>query len=112
MNRFTAVGRIVRDVTLKQVGDERLVLNNVIATQRLFTSETGQEADFIPFVAWGKTATLIESYCDKGDLIGLDGRMQSRSYEKDDGQRQYVIEFVVETVHFLQPKESKNKSAT
>ncbi len=107
MNRLTVVGRIVREVTLKQVGEDRIVLNNVIAVQRLFKSENGQEADFIPFVVWSKKATLIEEYCDKGDLIGLDGRLQSRSYEDDSGERQYVIEMNVDHVQFLQPKKDK-----
>lgn len=108
MNRFTAIGRIVRDVVLKQVGEDRIVLNNVIAIQRLFKSDTGQDADFIPFVVWGKKATLIEEYCDKGDLIGLDGRIQSRSYEDNNGERQFVIEMIVDHVQFLQSKKDKD----
>lgn len=105
MNRLALVGRIVREVELKEVGDERIVLNNSIAVQRSYRSENGLvEADFIPFVVWGKRAELIEEYCEKGDLIGLGGRIQSRSYQNSDDQAVYVIEMVVEDVQFLQPK--------
>lgn len=104
MNRLALVGRIVREVELKEVGDERVVLNNSIAVQRSYRTENGLEADFIPFVVWGKRAELIEEYCKKGDLIGLGGRIQSRSYQNSDDQAVYVIEMVVEDVQFLQPK--------
>ncbi len=104
MNRLTVVGRIVRDVEIREVGDGRVVMNNTIAVPRNFKTENGPEADFINFVAWGKRAELIEEYTNKGDLIGLDGRFQSRNYENEDKQKIYVVEMVVETVHFLQPR--------
>ncbi|WP_080145437.1 single-stranded DNA-binding protein [Marinilactibacillus piezotolerans] len=104
MNQVALVGRIVREIELRDVGDEKIVLNNVIAIQRHYRTENGNEADFIPFVVWGKRAELIEEYCDKGDLIGLSGKMQSRSYQNTDQETVYVVEMLVNDVQLLQPK--------
>lgn len=104
MNRLTVIGRIVRDTELKGLGDGRIVLNNSLAVSRTFKTDNGQDTDFINFVAWGKRAELIEEYCNKGDLVGLDGRFQSRSYENEDKKTVYIVEMVVESVHFLQQK--------
>ena len=105
MNRLTVTGRIVREIELNEVGDGKKVLNNSLAIPRTYKTENGQETDFINFVAWGARAELIERYCQKGHLVGLDGRIQSRSYRNDQQQTVYVVEMVVESVHFLQPKE-------
>lgn len=108
MNRITVIGRIVRDTELRVVGDGRFVMNNTIAIPRAFKSENGQDTDFLNFVAWGKRAELIEEFCNKGDLIGLDGRIQSRTYQKDSEQKVYIVEMNVESVYFLQNRRKKN----
>lgn len=104
MNRLTVTGRLVRENILKEVGNNRIVLNNAIAVPKYYKSDLGPEADFINIVAWGKKAELIEQYCNKGDLIGLDGRIQSRSYKNDENKTIYTVEMVVDIVHFLQVK--------
>lgn len=104
MNRLTVAGRIVRDVELRDVGDGKIVLNNAVAIPRIFKTDNGQETDYINFVAWGKRAEVIEKYCEKGHLIGLDGKIQSRSYKNNEDQKIYVVELLVESVHFLQSK--------
>lgn len=104
MNQTALIGRIVRELEPKQVGENRMVLNNTLAVQRLYKTENGPDADFIPFVAWGKTAELLNNYCKKGDLIGLTGRMQSRSYLKNEQDQVFVVELVVDEVQFLQNK--------
>lgn len=109
MNRLTVVGRIVRDVELREVGEGKLVTNNTLAIARSYKTDQGQEADFLNFVAWGKRAELIEEYCDKGDLIGFDGRIQSRTYRNEEDNTIYVVEMIVESVHFLQPRRAKRK---
>lgn len=108
MNRITVIGRIVRDTELRVVGEGRFVMNNTIAIPRAFKSENGQDTDFLNFVAWGKRAELIEEFCNKGDLIGLDGRIQSRTYQKDSEQKVYIVEMNVESVYFLQNRRKKN----
>lgn len=104
LNRLTVTGRLVRENELREVGDSRIVLNNSIAIPRTYKSENGQDTDFVNIVAWGKRAELIEEYCDKGDLIGLDGRVQSRSYQNSEDQMIYTVEMLIDSVHFLQAK--------
>lgn len=110
MNRMTVIGRIVRETDLRAVGsgEGTFVMNNTIAIPRPFKSENGQDTDFLNFVAWGKRAELIEEFCNKGDLIGLDGRIQSRTYQKDSEQKVYIVEMNVESVYFLQGRRKKN----
>lgn len=108
MNRTLLIGRIVRDVQLKQFENDSVVMNNVLAINRIYKHENQPSADFIPFVVWGKRAALIEKYCEKGDLIALEGRLQSRSYEDKSGEVRYVIELVVDHCQFLQPKKEEN----
>lgn len=110
MNRVNVVGRIVREVLLKDVGNGKVVMNNTIAIPKMVKKEGGPDADFLNFVVWGKRAELIEQYCNKGDLIGLDGKIQSRRYMNELENTVYVVEMLVESVHFLQTKRS-NKDA-
>jgi single-strand DNA-binding protein len=110
MNRLTVIGRLVREIELKNVGDGRIVTNNTIAVSRTFKTDGKQDTDFINFVAWGKRAELLEEYCNKGDLVGLDGRLQSRTYVDDNQKTKYVVEMLVETIHFLQPKRNRNNN--
>ena len=104
MNRVNVVGRIVREVLLKDVGNGKVVMNNTIAIPKMVKKEGGPDADFLNFVVWGKRAELIEQYCNKGDLIGLDGKIQSRRYMNELENTVYVVEMLVESVHFLQTK--------
>ncbi|MDN6195728.1 MAG: single-stranded DNA-binding protein [Atopostipes suicloacalis] len=104
MNRLTVTGRLVRENVLKDVGEDRMVLNNAIAIPRNYKTDGGPEADFINIVAWGKRAELIEKYCDKGDLVGLDGYIQSRTYQNSEDQTVYTVEMIIDSVHFLQAK--------
>ncbi|WP_027107955.1 single-stranded DNA-binding protein [Lacticigenium naphthae] len=107
MNKTCVIGRIVREVDIKDIGDNHQVLNNTIAVQRLYKTNGEDQADFIPFTAWNKTAELISAHCSKGDLIGLTGRMQSRSYTNKTEEKVYVIEMAVEEIQFLQTKKEK-----
>ena len=102
MNQFNGLGRITKDLEVKVSQGGTTVLNNTVAINRPFKNkQTGErEADFINFVAFGKTAEIIAQYHKKGDLIGLSGRMQSRSYENQNGQRAFVTELVVNEMHF------------
>ena len=102
MNNFNCIGRIVKDLEVKTSQGGTAVLNNTVAINRPFKNkQTGErEADFINFVAFGKTAEIIAQYHQKGSLIGLSGRMQSRSYENSNGQKVFVTELVVNEMHF------------
>ena len=102
MNNFNCIGRIVKDLEVKTSQGGTTVLNNTVAINRPFKNkQTGErEADFINFVAFGKTAEIIAQYHQKGSLIGLTGRMQSRSYENSNSQKVFVTELVVNEMHF------------
>ena len=106
INNVTLVGRLVAPPDLRKTPNNVSSLQGTLAVNRNFKNENGdREADFINFQAWRGTAEIIAQYCSKGSLIGLTGRLQVRSYEKD-GQRRYVTEVVAESVALL---ESRNK---
>lgn len=106
INNVTLVGRLVAPPDLRKTPNNVSSLQGTLAVNRNFKNENGdREADFIQFQAWRGTADIIAQYCSKGSLIGLTGRLQVRSYEKD-GQRRYVTEVVAESVALL---ESRNK---
>ena len=102
MNNFNCIGRVTKDLEVKTSQGGTTVLNNTVAINRPFKNkQTGErEADFINFVAFGKTAEIIAQYHQKGSLIGLSGRMQSRSYENSNSQKVFVTELVVNEMHF------------
>lgn len=112
MNQTNLVGRLVREIEVKEVGEGKIVLNNTLAVKRNFKSEQGQQADFIPIVAWGQVAKLLQIYCDKGDLVGLTGRIQSRSYLSKEEETIFVIELLVDEVDFLQGKRSTTSASS
>lgn len=104
MNTVSLVGRMVKNVELKDIGESRFVTSNVLAVRKSFKKEGASDADFIPFVVWGKKAELMEKHCGKGDLIGLHGKMQSRSYQTTDNETKYVVEMLVDDIQFIQKK--------
>lgn len=110
MNRTILVGRLTRDPDLRYTPNGVAVANFTIAVNRPFKSKDGeQDADFINCVVWRKLAENLENYMKKGSQIGVDGRLQSRSYDDKDGKKVYVTEIVADSVQFLEPK-SNNQS--
>lgn len=104
MNRTMLVGRVVREINICELDSGKKVSNNVIAVNRIYKNDNNQDADFIPFVVWGNRADLLDKYCAKGDLVGLEGKLQSRSYKDKKGELKYVVELNVDNIQFLQPK--------
>ena len=108
INNVTLVGRLVAPPDLRKTPNNVSSLQGTLAVNRNFKNENGdREADFINFQAWRGTADIIAQYCSKGSLIGLTGRLQVRSYEKD-GQRRYVTEVVAESVDLIESRNSQN----
>lgn len=84
INNVTLVGRLVAPPDLRKTPNNVSSLQGTLAVNRNFKNENGErEADFINFQAWRGTADIIAQYCSKGSLIGIIGRLQVRSYEKD-----------------------------
>ena len=107
INNVTLVGRLVAPPDLRKTPNNVSSLQGTLAVNRNFKNENGdREADFINFQAWRGTADVIAQYCSKGSLIGLTGRLQVRSYEKD-GQRRYVTEVVAESVALIERRNSQ-----
>ena len=109
INNVTLTGRITKDLEKKETGKGTSVVNFSLAVDRRFKDSNGnREADFIGIQAWGMTADLLCKYCGKGSLIGIEGRIQTRNYENNQGQRVYVTEVVAENVTFLDSKKNNN----
>ena len=105
MNRTVLVGRLTRDIELKKTQYGKSVANFTVAINRMYKNANGeQEADFINCVAWGRTADNMATYIGKGSLIGVDGRIQTRTYDNANGQKIYVTEVFADNVQFLESK--------
>ena len=105
MNRAILVGRLTRDPELRNTNSGVPVASFTIAVNRTFASASGErEADFINCIAFNKQAENLQRYIKKGGLVGVEGRIQTRSYTAQDGSRRFVTEVVCDNVHFLEPK--------
>lgn len=108
MNKAILIGRITANPELRttQSGNQNTTFS--LAVNRTYTKEDGtREADFINCTAWNKTAENIVKYCSKGSQIAVEGRIQTRSYDAQDGTKRYVTEVLVENIHFLGKSEPK-----
>lgn len=110
MNRIILVGRLTKDPELRYTSSGKATASFNLAVNRNFKSADGPEADFINIVVWNKPAENAANYLKKGSLAGVDGRLQTRNYEGNDGKRVYVTEVVAESVQFLDSKGSGSSS--
>ena len=104
MNKVIIIGRNTKDIELKQTTSGTSVVEFSVAVKRTFKTNGEYESDFFNCVAYSKTAETISRYVKKGDMIGLEGRLQTRNYTNREGKKVYVTEIVVENVEFLQTK--------
>ena len=105
MNNVNLIGRLTKAPELKQTASNTSVFTGTLAVNRTFKNQNGErETDFINIVAWRQTAEIIAQYCGKGSQIGVTGRIQTRNYENQQGQRVYVTEVVAEHVDLLDSK--------
>lgn len=104
MNKVVLIGRLTKDPELKYTpGSGTAVTTLTLAVDRRFQKDSQQkEADFIPVVVWGKSAESTAQYMNKGKLMAVSGRIQTRSYEAKDGGKRYVTEVVADEVQFLE----------
>lgn len=101
INRVVLVGRLTKDPELRKTQNGTSVTQFTLAVNRRTRQNGQQEADFIQCTAWSKTADLIDQYLHKGSLAGIDGRIQTRTYEDQYGNKKYITEVVAESVQFL-----------
>lgn len=110
INRVLLVGRLTRDPELRYTPNGVAVATFTLAVNRQFTNQQGErEADFINCVVWRKPAENVANFLKKGSLAGVDGKIQTRSYEKD-GRTVYVTEVVADSVQFLEPKGTQQQT--
>ncbi|WFC01179.1 single-stranded DNA-binding protein [Pediococcus pentosaceus] len=111
INRTVLVGRLTNDPELKYTGSGVAVATFTVAVNRQFTNSQGErEADFIRCQMWRKAAENFCNFTHKGSLVGIDGRIQTRSYENQQGQRVYVTEVVAENFSLLESKNSNQNN--
>ncbi|ATN94202.1 single-stranded DNA-binding protein [Lactobacillus phage Lb] len=107
INNVTLTGRLGKDVELKYTESGLAVASGTLAVSRRFQTKNGErEVDWINFVIWRKAAESFANFTHKGSLVGLEGRIQTRNYENQQGQRVYVTEVIVENFSFLESKSS------
>lgn len=107
LNRVVIVGRLTRDPDLRYTPNGLPVANFTVAANRPYKNQQGeQEADFINCVIWRKPAESLATYMKKGSLVGVEGRIQTRSYENQEGKMVYVTEVLAENVQFLESRGS------
>ena len=112
INNVVLVGRLTRDPELKFTPNGTAVATFTLAVNRNFTNQSGQrEADFINCVIWRKPAETLANYAKKGTLLGVTGRIQTRSYDNPQGQRVYVTEVVAETFQLMESKDVSEQRA-
>ena len=109
MNKAILIGRLTRDPEMRTTSSGIATTTFSIAVSRNYTNQQGErEADFINIVTWRKQAENVAKYCTKGSQVAIDGRIQTRSYDAQDGSKRYVTEVVADNVTFLGSKNSSN----
>lgn len=110
LNRAILTGRLTRDPELRYTTSGTAVVQATIAVDRQFKNQQGErEADFINLVIWRKTAENFANFTHKGSLVGIDGRIQTRTYENKQGQRVYVTEINVDSFSLLEPRQENSQ---
>jgi single-strand DNA-binding protein len=109
LNRVILIGRLTRDPELRYTPAGVAVTQFTLAVDRPFTSQGGErEADFIPVVTWRQLAETCANYLRKGRLAAVEGRIQVRNYENNEGKRVYVTEVIADNVRFLESANRDN----
>lgn len=113
MNKVFLIGRLTRDPELRYTGSNVAVATFSLAVNRPFANQAGErEADFINIVVWRKQAENVKNYLTQGSQVAIDGRIQTRSYDGEDGKKRYVTEVIADNVQFLDSKSSRSESTS
>ena len=110
INSTVLVGRMTRDAELRYTPSNQAVATFTLAVNRNFKNQNGErEADFINCVIWRQAAENLANWAKKGALIGITGRIQTRNYENQQGQRVYVTEVIADSFQLLDSRNSQNQ---
>lgn len=111
MNKIILIGRMSKDIEIRYTQNQKEVGNFDLAVNRNYKNANGEyDTDFFKCIAWGNLAKTIQTYTSKGSQIAIEGRIENRRYQAQDGTNRYVTEVVVEGVHLIDFK--KNETAT
>ncbi len=112
MNKVILIGRLTKTPELRMTQSGIASANFTVAVQRPFTNQDGnRDADFVNCVVWRKQAENLTKYCSKGSQIALEGRIQTRNYDAEDGTKRYVTEVVADNITFLGSKNTNSDNA-
>ena len=112
MNKVVLVGRLTAKPELRYTPQNTAYTRFSVAVNRTFTNADGKrDADFINVVAWRKQAETISKYFDKGNLIALEGRLQTGSYDDKDGNKRYTVDVALDNFEFVESKASREQSS-
>ena len=112
INREILTGRLTNNPELKYTTSGNAVATFNLAVNRQFKNQNGErEADFIRCIIWRKSAENLTNFTHKGSLIGVEGRIQTRSYENQQGQRVYVTEVIVDSFALLESRQDNQQGA-
>ena len=105
MNRIVLVGRLTRDPELRRTNSDSSVASFTLAVYDRMKDANGQKTTtFIGVTVWNQQADNVAKFCRKGSLVGVDGRIRQRTYERRDGTKASVIEVIADSITFLEPK--------
>lgn len=112
INSVSLTGRLTRDPELKYSQNGTAFANATLAVERNYTNQQGErESDFIRLSAGGKKAETFANYFKKGELMGVEGRLKTYSYDNQQGQKVYVTEVAINNLSFLQPKSQRQQGS-
>ena len=110
MNKVVLLGRFTKDPEIRYTQSQKVVAQFTLAVDRPM-SNGQKETDFVPCVAWGKSAEMIGNSCQKGHRLLVEGRLQIRSYEDKTGTKRFVTEVIVNAFEFIERKEQPKTMA-
>ncbi len=112
MNKVILIGRLTKDPEMRTTASGVNSTTFTLAVNRNFTNQNGErEADFLNCVAWRRLAETIAKFCTKGSQVAVEGRIQTRSYDAQDGTKRYVTEIVVDNIDFVGTRRDNNTSS-
>ena len=112
MNQVNLIGRLTKDPEIRYTQNNKPVASYTLAVKRSFAKDGEQDTDFINVISWNKSADFVQKYFKKGMQVGVTGRMQTRNWEDDNGQKHYATEVVTEKVEFADSKKDEPTDVT
>lgn len=113
MNKFVGIGRLTKDLELNQTSSGKVYIQNSIAIRNNFKNSKGEyDSEFVNIVVWNKTAEYLINYAQKGTLISVEGRLNTRYYDKKDGTRGNITEILCDSVEILERKKDVETTVT